>query len=299
MPQQRYGEKWLDVAGIRTRYLDSASGTPVVFLHGGEMGEMSLAGSAEDWELNFGAVAQAGYRIISVDLLGHGYTDNPRRDDDWSPRAQIAHMVEFIDAIGCAPVHVVGHSHGGYIACRLTQEHPRLVRSCTVVDSDAAAPGTSRSELVFASNPHAHGTRDATAWILQRSSSAKEHITDAYLNRIHKILQLEKSKVGIRKMNNEGLIDIVFSVEFRRDRENMFLRLQHQALLRPIMLIWGFNDPIAPIEMGYRLVELVGRHQPRAYLSIINKAGHYCHRERPAEFNRVLVEFLEGVSHGV
>jgi pimeloyl-ACP methyl ester carboxylesterase len=299
MPQQHHGEKWLDVAGIRTRYLDVGSGPSVLFLHGGEIGDQSFAGSAEDWEFNLGAVAEAGYRAIAVDLLGQGHTDNPQCDDNWSPRAQISHAVQFVHSLGCAPVHLVGHSHGGYIACRLTQEHPRLVQSCTIVSSDACAPGTSRSELMFAINPYAAGMRDATAWILQRSSFAKEHISEAWLNRIHDTLRLEKSRAAIRKMNIEGMIDQVFSVVLRRDRENMFLRLQHEALLRPVMLIWGFNDPIAPIEMGYRLAKLVGRHQPRAHLFIVNKAGHFCHRERPAEVNRVLVEFLEGVAHGV
>ena len=288
-----------DVAGVRTRYLDAGSGRPVLFLHGGEMGDMSFAGSAEDWEFNLGAAVQAGYRTIAVDLLGQGHTDNPQSDDGWSSRAQIAHVVQFVRALGCGPLHLVGHSHGGYIACRLTQEHPRLVQSCTIVSSDACAPGTSRSELVFAINPYAASTRDATAWILKRASFSNEHITDTWLNRIHDTLQLEKSKTGIRKMHTEGLIDMVFSVVLRRDRENMFLRLQHEPLLRPLMLIWGFNDTIAPIEMGYRLFDLVSRHQPRAQLSIVNKAGHFCHRERPAEVNRVLVEFFEGVAHGV
>lgn len=298
MPLHPVGEKWIDIAGIRTRYQEAGSGTPVLFLHGGEMGDESIAASADDWEYNLGPIAEAGYRCIALDLLGQGQTGNPASDQDWSPRAQGTHVEQFIRALDCGPVHLVGHSIGGFIACRLTQDYPRLVQSFTILGGDACAPGTSRSQLAFACNPYPAGTREATAWILQRASFAREHITDAWIDRMHAIMCADKYQAAVRKMK-EGLVDMVYEVVLRRDREAMFARLQHQGLLRPVMLIWGFDDPIAPMDMGYRLQDLLARHQARAHLSIINKAGHFCHRERPAETNRVLTEFFEGVAHGV
>jgi pimeloyl-ACP methyl ester carboxylesterase len=88
MPLQFDGERWTDVDGVRTHYFEAGAGTPILFVHGGEVGDESFAGSAQDWVFNFLPIADSGYRAIAVDLLGHGDTDNPGRDGDWSPRAR-------------------------------------------------------------------------------------------------------------------------------------------------------------------------------------------------------------------
>jgi pimeloyl-ACP methyl ester carboxylesterase len=46
------------------------------------------------------------------------------------------------------------------------------------------------------------------------------------------------------------------------------------------------------------LYDLIARKQPRTSLHVVNQAGHHSFRERAAEFNRVVAEFIEGVGHG-
>ncbi len=70
------------------------------------------------------------------------------------------------------------------------------------------------------------------------------------------------------------------------------------GMQRPIMLFWGYNDPTAPLDLGMELYDLIAKKQPRTSLHIVNQAGHHSFRERAAEFNRVVTEFIEGVAHG-
>ena len=55
----------------------------VVLVHGGTKGDASGGANAEDFHLNFAELAKK-FHVISIDRLGQGYTDNPKRDEDWT-----------------------------------------------------------------------------------------------------------------------------------------------------------------------------------------------------------------------
>jgi pimeloyl-ACP methyl ester carboxylesterase len=49
-------------------------------------------------------------------------------------QTHVAELAEFIEALGIAPVHLVGHSRGGCVAFNLAREYPRLVKTLTLAD---------------------------------------------------------------------------------------------------------------------------------------------------------------------
>ena len=100
---QEYGEKWVDVDGIRTRYFEAGSGRRVVLVHGGTKGDASGGANAEDFHLNFAELAKK-FHVISVDRLGQGYTDNPKRDEDWTMAASVRHFVGLPEGAGQGPL---------------------------------------------------------------------------------------------------------------------------------------------------------------------------------------------------
>ena len=139
------GEKFVDVDGIRTRYFEKGAGEIVVLFHGGSFGSTTSADSADDWDLNFDGLAR-WFRVFAVDKLGQGYTDNPA-NDDYTMDAVVRHAAGTLHALGIAGAHLVGHSRGGYLVCRLTVERPELVKTCTIVGSNTCAPGTGRNDF--------------------------------------------------------------------------------------------------------------------------------------------------------
>ena len=62
--------------------LDQPGGQPVVFLHGGGQTRAS-------WKRALEALAERGFRVISLDLRGHG-------DSDWAPDGDYA-LDRFVD----------------------------------------------------------------------------------------------------------------------------------------------------------------------------------------------------------
>lgn len=64
-----------------------------------------------------------------------------------------------------------------------------------------------------------------------------------------------------------------------------------EGLELPTLAIWGGEDPIVPPELAQRLVELV----PGAEKLVLEGAGHPCYLERPEDFHRALLDFVERV----
>ena len=153
-------EKFVDVGGIRTRYFEKGKGEPIILLHGSYFGADLSADCAANWSRNFEGLSQWG-RVIALDRLGQGYTDNPKRDEDYTMAAVNAHVRDFIKTLGLSNVHLVGHSRGGYVACRTTLDNPELIKTCVLVDSGTLAPGVTPMETLFKDTPEPRLTKES------------------------------------------------------------------------------------------------------------------------------------------
>ena len=290
MPME--SEKFLDVAGIRTRYFEKGEGEPVVLFHGGQFGLPLFTDAAEDWELIFDCLAEWAH-VVAIDRLGQGFTDNPRSDADYTMDASVQHSYQTLQALGLGNAHLVGHSRGGYLVCRLTLEHPEIVKSCTIVTSNTSTPGTARTEFVFAGVPEPLLGRESQRWALEIYSHDAAHITDDWLDLLVEVGNLPKYREGVDKMVGQGLATRLFMPELRRQKEEMLRWLGERGLQRPSLQIVGYDDPSVSIEEAVALYQLMARTDRRARLHVINGAGHFVFREQPQAFETVLRCFVQ------
>lgn len=294
---EEYEPKWADVDGVRTRYFEAGEGPCLVLIHGGQVGDHSGGESAQDWDLNFTELSKR-FRVIAIDRLGQGYTDLPRRDGDYTMAAAVKHVAALLTKLERGPYHLVGHSRGGYVASRITLDYPWLVESCIVIDSASAAPGEGRNDVVFACNPHAMHSLESSRYVYENYSYSKAAVTNEWLAMKQKIADLPKNHQATRKMLEEGQLASRFLPDLVDDRDEMFRQIESDGFRRPVLLIWGYNDPTAPLSMGLRYYHMIQKMQPRTQMHIFNQAGHFSFRERAAEFNRVVGEFVTGVANG-
>ncbi|EHY89277.1 alpha/beta fold hydrolase [Saccharomonospora azurea] len=110
--------------GIRLHVAELGAGPAVLLLHG--FGEFWWA-----WHHQLRALADAGYRVVAVDLRGYGDSDKPPRGyDGWTLAGDVAGLVR---ALGERRAHLVGHAWGGLLAWSVAALHPRVVASVSVV----------------------------------------------------------------------------------------------------------------------------------------------------------------------
>ena len=80
---------FIDVDGIRTRYYDEGTGSPILMIQGGDFRSYA---TADDWSRNIGPLSSSN-RVLAIDKLGKGHTDNPRSDADYTLTASAAHIL--------------------------------------------------------------------------------------------------------------------------------------------------------------------------------------------------------------
>ena len=285
------------MGGIRTRYLEAGEGEPLVLFHGGNMGSGNMAECAEDWELNLPGLARH-FRVVAVDKLGQGYTDNPPTDADYTMAATVRHAHNFVIALGLERVNIAGHSRGGYLVTRLTLDYPDLIKSSIIVDTNTLAPGVPASQQVLANPPVPRLSRESQRWIIQHYSFSPTHITDSWLDKICHVAALPKSIESVEKMRDRRLSARQFMPHLNSDKGEVFARLRDDGMKRPTLVMWGKNDPTAILAQGQIIFDLVARRQAETQMCVLNRAGHFCFREQPAAFNSAVTGFIKGQDKG-
>lgn len=83
------------------------------------------------------------YRVVRLDLRGHGNSQVPAAEQPLALDRLVSDVVELLDHLGVASVHVAGNSAGGYLGQQLAMTQPQLVRSLALYGS---TPGLKNSQ---------------------------------------------------------------------------------------------------------------------------------------------------------
>ncbi len=126
--------KFLQLAGVKLRYLERPGREPAVLLiHG-------LPGTAEDFE---DVTPLIGHRTIAIDRPGYGFSTG-----GYFPFArQLQAVHEVIEKLHLGHPILVGHSYGGTISLAYGERHPAEVKGLVLVD--AAAGQCARHDNAF------------------------------------------------------------------------------------------------------------------------------------------------------
>ena len=106
---------------------------PVLFIHG-------WGASAYYYRKLLPAVVAAGWRVIAMDLRGHGGSDKPQDESLYSASAMADHVDAVIEALGLPRLAIVAHSLGGGVALDVASRHPDRLSSLTLLAPVGLAP---------------------------------------------------------------------------------------------------------------------------------------------------------------
>lgn len=82
------------------------------------------------------------YRVVRMDLRGHGESEVPAPDSVLDMDRLVADIAELIEALGTGKVHLLGNSAGGYVAQNVAARHPDRIKSLLLFGSTTGLKGT-------------------------------------------------------------------------------------------------------------------------------------------------------------
>lgn len=241
------------VADLQMFYNEYGSPTapPVVLIHG------SGGTGADEWKPIIPGLAKK-FRILALDLRGHGKTLDPRSAYSFELLAN--DTADFIRALRIAPAHVIGHSNGGNVALVLTVEHPDLVRKSVIMAGNAYV---SSDLLRYAAGRWSE--RISISWGKQLAARHDPLRYKGYWREL---------------MDRTGY-------EIARDPN--FSREDLKRIKTPVLVIQGENDDVnAPAHHA----EFMAENIPKAQLWLAPKTGHSVHEEHPDEWVQRVTKFL-------
>ena len=288
--------KHIDIDGVRTRYFEKGTGDPLVMIHGGEFG---TGASCDVFRRNFDPLAES-FHVFTFDKLGHGYTDNPKREADYTITAITEHAYRFIQAMGLEKIFLVGHSRGAFNSLCLSVEHPELIRGFVLLDSATSTPGVAAETPFYKEFRRQAGVTfhaDSKEYFMKLAEAlcySKELVDERWAEERWQIAQLPKCGEAREKMKLLGRTQ--FDPDLERAKAETIQRLKEGRLKTPTLIFWGYNDPSAPlVPMGLELLHLLAAHNPRVSMHIVNHAGHFSHLNQWREFNREVTSFFKSL----
>lgn len=236
----------VEVAGTTISYLRKGEGAEtVLFLHG-------FGGDANGWGLVQEALA-ADADTIALDLPGHGASSKTIADGTIEGQAKL--VAAFLDGLGVAKAHLVGHSMGAGVALALAIAAPARVASLTLLAPAGLGPEINDSYLTgFIA---ADKRRDMER-VLQYLFADKSLASRALAEDVIKFKRLDGVKEALSVLRDGFIKDGVQSVSLRKGLE---------ALTMPVAVLWGASDEIIPPSQGDGL-------PARIAVTRLNDVGH-------------------------
>ena len=284
---------FVDIAGVNLFYVEKGAGQPVVFVHG-------IPTDYRAWSSQLNSVSEQ-FRAIAY---SRRYAQPNKREGDLSDSTvenNAADLIGLIKELGLAPVHLIGHSYGGFIAAYCASRNPEVARSLSLVDPAAStllvqdpknpiqflslllrSPSTALSAAKFTT-----GSLNPSLAAFHRGDfdTALRLNLDGIMNKKGAFGEFPESVRTMMKENERTVGEL-------GTRFPAFTKTDAARISSPTLLINGGGSP----KFFHSIVDELARAIPKSEVARIPDSAHFPHLEKPAEFNTRLLTFIQ--KHG-
>jgi pimeloyl-ACP methyl ester carboxylesterase len=248
----------VELNGIHLNYEEHGApdGTPILLTH-------AYAATLQMWAPQF--EAWKDYRVVAWDMRGHGGTDSPPRQEDYTEKLTVEDMAALLRHLGIGQAVVGGLSLGGYISLEFQLAHPEMVRALILCNT---GPGYRKDEA-------RQGWNDFAIGYAQR-------FEERGLEGLGRGPEIDATRQYQRSA--QGLAFAGRGILTQRDANVM----EHLEEIRvPTLVVWGADD------QRYKAgCEYIAAKVPGAELAVVEGAGHAVNLFQPERFNAIVLDFL-------
>jgi len=267
--------------GISLYYEESGRGEPIVFVH-------EFAGDHRSWEpqlRNFGP----HHRVIAYNARGYPPSDVPEAVTSYSQNRAADDIAAVLTHLGIAQAHVVGLSMGAFAALHFGFRHSHRAQSLVIAGCGYGAEPSQRERFRAEASLSAAEISDKGMFAFaEKFAHGPSRVQ--YENKDPRGFALFKDMLS----NHSAVGSANTMLGCQRERASLYdLTSQMQALAVPTLILTGDEDwpCLAP-------AILMKKYIPTAALAVMPNCGHCINLEDPAQFNRLVGDFIGHVETG-
>jgi pimeloyl-ACP methyl ester carboxylesterase len=249
----------LDRGGVSIHYEEVGRGVPVLLSHG-------YSATSRMWDDQVAAL-KGRYRVITWDMRGHGQSDYPSDQAQYSEQHTVDDMAAILRACGIGRAVIGGLSLGGVMSLGFHAAYPAMTRALMLFDT---GPGFRNPEARHAWNEQS----------LRRAEQLEARGLAA-LNRSDEV------RLGEHR-SADGLAHAARGMLTQSD-DHLIRSLPGIAV--PTLVLVGADDTNFLAATDYMAAKI-----PNAVKVVIPNAGHAANLHQPEAFNRAVTEFLAALS---
>jgi pimeloyl-ACP methyl ester carboxylesterase len=261
---------FLDVPGGHLAYSDTGTGPLIIAVPG--MGDLRST-----YRFLAPKLVDAGYRVVTLDLRGHG--ESSAIWDDYSVGAVAGDILDLIRSLNAGSAHVIGNSMAAGAAAIAAAREPRAIRSLTLIDPfvrDVMPPWL--ASAIF--GPLLAGPWRAGLWRTLFKRAFPTHLPDDFA--------AEEAR------RDANFAEPGRFAAFRRMAIASKIESERRAaeVAAPVLVLMGSRDPDFPdpAKEAQHVADLL-----HGTAVMIAGAGHYPQTEMPDAVAARLVPFLQSV----
>jgi 3-oxoadipate enol-lactonase len=235
----------------------------------------SLASDGGMWTEQLPPLLQAGFRVLRIDMRGHGGSGPVAGDYTQSDLA--ADVAAVLDALAIPRVHFIGLSIGGMLGQAFALEHGGKLASAMWCDTLPSTPAGAAEVW----QQRIDTVRNANSLTPLADPTIERWLTDAVKQqRPDRWKQIRDTIIGTTPAGYLGCVAAIRNFDF-------VARLPSVKL--PVLVVCGAEDAGTPPAGNRRIASLV----PGARYEEIANARHFPNVEHPETFNRIMLGWLQ------
>lgn len=264
-----YGRKNSEIE-LNIHYMDEGNGEPLILVH-------TIGQSLYTWRDLMPKISSQ-YRVIAIDLMGHGYSDKPI-SALYSIEEQ-SHIIRlFMDAIGIESAHFVGFSMGCAYVTALARTNPSMVGKMLLL-----SPGGITTQMPMFVRLLDSVLFGSVAAMMLSPKRVEEALQQCYLDLT--LVTQDIVKGYYSPLEDADARRAVRLSALNYDEEESFKDLRNVD--NQTLILLGTDDRWHTVEYA----ELFQAALPNAYFSVVRNAGHLLHEEKPEKIASAIMQFI-------
>ncbi|XP_005355606.1 bifunctional epoxide hydrolase 2 [Microtus ochrogaster] len=297
--------------GSRLHFVEMGSGPAVCLCHG-------FPESWFSWRYQIPALAQAGFRVLALDMKGYGDSSSPPEIEEYAMEVLCKEMVSFLDKLGIPQAVFIGHDWAGVLVWNMALFYPERVPRLRITSGNKYVTGkVNRQRRAYctprnSSDPVTDNKGVAEAELEKNMSRTFKTFFRASdelgMLAVHKATEMGGLLVNTPENPSLSKITTEEEIEFYvqqfkktgfRGPLNWYRNTERnwkwgckgvgRKILVPALMVTAEKDIVLRPQMSKNMENWI----PNLKRGHIEDCGHWTQIEKPAEVNEILIKWLD------